>query len=52
MAASQAVATDSALFRVNRQHCGIENYLLPTVPNIAEYYKIAAEHQVIVGLRK
>ena len=37
---------------MNRQHCGIENYLLPTVPNIAEYCKIAAEHQVIVGLRK
>lgn len=28
------------------------NYLLPTVPNIADYYRIAAEREVIVGLPK
>ncbi len=36
----------------SRQHYGSENCLLPTVPNIAEYYKTAAEHKVIVGLQK
>ena len=34
------------------QHYGSENYLLPTVANIAEYYKTAAEQKVIVGLQK